>query len=196
MASLNKVQIIGNLGKDPEVRQAGDSQVANFSVAVTDKFKGRDGNMQERTEWVNVVCWRKLAEIAQQFLKKGSQVYVEGRLQTRKWQDQSGADRYTTEVVADNFQMLGRREGGGGYEGGSGAGGGGGYSGGGSSGGGYSGGGGARGGSSGGGGYSGGGNSGGGYSNNRGQEAGFGAGPADPDFGNASGAAPADDLPF
>jgi single-strand DNA-binding protein len=109
MASLNKVMIIGNLGRDPEVRQAGESPVANFSVAVTERFRNRDGQQQERTEWVNVVCWRRLAEIAQQYLRKGSSIYVEGKLQTRKWQDKDGNDRYTTEVVADNFQMLGGR---------------------------------------------------------------------------------------
>ena len=109
MASLNKVMIIGNLGRDPEVRQAGESPVANFSVAVTERFRNRDGQQQERTEWVNVVCWRRLAKIAQQYLRKGSSIYVEGKLQTRKWQDKDGNDRYTTEVVADNFQMLGGR---------------------------------------------------------------------------------------
>ena len=109
MAALNKVMINGNLGRDPEVRQAGDSPVADFSVAVTEKFRGRDGQQQERTEWVNVVCWRRLAEIARDYLRKGSPVYVEGKLQTRKWQDRDGKDRYTTEVVADNFQMLGGR---------------------------------------------------------------------------------------
>lgn len=110
MPNLNKVMIIGHLGRDPEARQAGDSTVANFTVAVTDRYKSRDGQQQERTEWVNVVCWRRLAEIAQQYLRKGSPVYIEGRLQTRKWQDKDGNDRYTTEVVADNFQMLGGKQ--------------------------------------------------------------------------------------
>lgn len=109
MASLNKVMLLGNLGRDPETRQAGDSAVSNFSIAVTERFKGRDGQQQERTEWVNIVCWRRLAEIARDYLRKGSQIFVEGKLQTRKWQDKSGADRYTTEVVADNIQMLGGR---------------------------------------------------------------------------------------
>lgn len=108
--SLNKVMIIGNLGRDPEVRQAGENKVANFTVAVTERFTDRAGQRQERTEWVNVVVWRKLAEIAQQYLRKGSQVYVEGRLQTRSWDDQNGQKKYMTEVVADNFQMLGRRD--------------------------------------------------------------------------------------
>lgn len=108
--SLNKVMIIGNLGRDPEIRQAGENKVANFTVAVTERFTDRAGQRQERTEWVNVVVWRKLAEIAQQYLRKGSQVYVEGRLQTRSWDDQNGQKKYMTEVVADNFQMLGRRD--------------------------------------------------------------------------------------
>lgn len=107
--SLNKVMIIGNLGRDPEVRQAGENKVANFTVAITERFTDHSGQRQERTEWVNVVVWRKLAEIAQQYLRKGSQVYVEGRLQTRSWDDQNGQKKYMTEVVADNFQMLGRR---------------------------------------------------------------------------------------
>jgi len=120
MAALNKVQIIGNLGRDPEIRQAGDSPVADFSVAVTEKFKGRDGQQQERTEWVNVVAWRRLAEVARDYLRKGSQVYVEGKLSTRSWQDKTtGQKRYQTEVVADNIQMLGSKGGSssqGGYE--------------------------------------------------------------------------------
>ena len=109
MASLNKVMIIGNLGRDPEVRQAGSAPVANFSVAVTEKYKPRGEEAQERTEWVNVVAWHKLADVAKDYLHKGSSVYVEGKLQTRKWQDRDGKDRYTTEVVADTFQMLGGR---------------------------------------------------------------------------------------
>lgn len=110
MAALNKVMVIGNLGRDPEIRQAGDAPVADFSVAVSEKFKGRDGSTQEKTEWVNVVCWRRLAEVARDYLRKGSTVYVEGKLSTRSWTDKtSGQKRYVTEVVADNFQMLGGR---------------------------------------------------------------------------------------
>lgn len=110
MAALNKVQIIGNLGRDPEIRQASDAPVADFSVAVSEKFKGRDGSTQEKTEWVNVVAWRRLAEISRDYLRKGSQVYVEGKLSTRSWTDKtSGQKRYQTEVVADNIQMLGGR---------------------------------------------------------------------------------------
>lgn len=117
MASLNKVMVIGNLGRDPEIRQAGDAPVADFSVAVSEKFKGRDGSTQEKTEWVNVVAWRRLAEVSRDYLRKGSQVYVEGKLSTRSWTDKTtGAKRYQTEVVADNIQMLGGR---GGAQGGS-----------------------------------------------------------------------------
>ncbi|MCB6182457.1 single-stranded DNA-binding protein [Leeia sp. TBRC 13508] len=116
MASLNKVLLIGNLGRDPEVRYMPNGEaVANFSIATTDSWKDKNGQKQERTEWHNIVMYRRLAEIAGQYLKKGSSVYLEGRLQTRKWQDkQTGADRYTTEVVADQMQMLGGRGMGGG----------------------------------------------------------------------------------
>lgn len=112
MASVNKVILIGNLGRDPEVRYMPEGgAIANISVATTDVWKDKAGEKQERTEWHRVAFFGKLAEIAGEYLKKGSQVYVEGRLQTRKWQDKDGQDRYTTEVVADRMQMLGRREG-------------------------------------------------------------------------------------
>lgn len=110
MASLNKVMILGNLGKDPEVRYMHNGEaVANFSIATTDNWKDKDGNKQERTEWHNIVMYRKLAEIAGEYLKKGSPVYIEGKLQTRKWQTKEGQDRYTTEIVADSMQMLGSK---------------------------------------------------------------------------------------
>jgi len=109
MASLNKVMIIGNLGRDPEVRQAGSAPVANFSVAVTEKYKPRGEEATERTEWINVVAWHKLADVAKDYLHKGSCVFVEGKIQTRKWQDKNGNDRYTTEVVASSIQMLDKR---------------------------------------------------------------------------------------
>ncbi len=111
MASLNKVLLIGNLGRDPEVRYMPNGEaVCNFSIATTDKWKDKNGQQQEKTEWHNIVMYRRLAEIAGEYLKKGSQVYLEGRLQTRKWQDKtSGQDRYTTEVIADQMQMLGGR---------------------------------------------------------------------------------------
>jgi single-strand DNA-binding protein len=114
MASVNKVILVGNLGKDPESRYLPDGgAVCNFSVATTDKWKDKTGEQQERTEWHRVSTFAKLAEICGEYLKKGSQVYIEGRLQTRKWQDKEGHDRYTTEIVADRMQMLGSRSGGG-----------------------------------------------------------------------------------
>ncbi len=112
MASVNKVILIGNLGADPEVRYmpSGDA-ITNIRLATTDTWKDKNGEKQERTEWHRVVFFGKTAEIAGEYLKKGSQVYVEGRLQTRKWQDKDGQDRYTTEIVADRMQMLGSRGG-------------------------------------------------------------------------------------
>jgi single-strand DNA-binding protein len=133
--SLNKVILVGNLGQDPDVRslQSGD-KVANLSVATNERWRDREGNNQERTEWHRVVIFGKTAEVAERFLKRGSKVLIEGQLQTRKWQGQDGQDRYTTEVVvrpfSGNMTMLDGREGGGGsgggYGGGS-SGGGGGY---------------------------------------------------------------------
>lgn len=116
MASLNKVMLIGNLGKDPEVRYtAGGTAVASFSLATTEKFKGKDGNWEEKTEWHNITLWARLAEIAGEYLSKGKTVYIEGRLQTRKWTDKEGKDRYTTEIVGEKMQMLSSKgEGGGG----------------------------------------------------------------------------------
>ncbi len=112
MASVNKVILIGNLGRDPETRYMPDGgAITNISVATTDVWKDKNGEKQEKTEWHRVAFFGKLAEIAGEYLKKGSQVYVEGRLQTRKWQDKDGQDKYTTEIVADRMQMLGRREG-------------------------------------------------------------------------------------
>ena len=112
MASVNKVILVGNLGKDPESRFLPDGgAVCNFTMATTDKWKDKSGEQQERTEWHRISTFAKLAEICGEYLKKGSQVYVEGRLQTRKWQDKEGKDRYTTEIVADRMQMLGSRQG-------------------------------------------------------------------------------------
>lgn len=110
MASLNKVMLIGNLGKDPEVRYTTSNQaVASFSLATSEKFKNKTGEWEERTEWHNITLWGRLAEIAKDYLAKGKTVYIEGRLQTRKWQDKDGRDRYTTEIVGDKMQMLGGR---------------------------------------------------------------------------------------
>jgi single-strand DNA-binding protein len=140
MASLNKVFLIGNLGKDPEIRYTQTSQaVANFSIATTDTWNDKQGERQERTEWHNIVVWGKQAENCAEYLKKGRPVHVEGRLQTRTWEDKNGQKRYTTEIVADRVTFLGSGGGGGGgaagggggnYGGGGGSsgGGGGGYS--------------------------------------------------------------------
>ncbi|CAN7593278.1 single-stranded DNA-binding protein [Pseudorhodoferax sp. LjRoot39] len=115
MASVNKVIIVGNLGRDPETRTfPSGGQVCNVRIATTDRWKDKQsGDVQERTEWHNVTFHDRLAEIADQYLRKGSQVYVEGSLRTRKWQDKDGQDRYTTEIRADHMQMLSHRQEGG-----------------------------------------------------------------------------------
>ena len=115
MASINKVIIVGNLGRDPETRYLPSGEaVTNISVATTDKWKDKaSGEMKEATEWHRIAFFGRLAEVAGEYLKKGSQVYVEGSLRTRKWQDKDGQDRYSTDIRADVMQMLGRREGGG-----------------------------------------------------------------------------------
>ena len=115
MASVNKVIIVGNLGADPETRYTpGGDAVTNIRVATTDKWKDKaSGEMKEATEWHRIAFFGRLAEVAGEYLKKGSQVYVEGSLRTRKWQDKDGQDRYSTDIRADVMQMLGRREGGG-----------------------------------------------------------------------------------
>lgn len=117
---INKVILVGNLGQDPEVRyMPNGNAVANFSIATSESWKDQQGQQQERTEWHKITVYRRLAEIVGEYLKKGSQVYLEGKLQTRKWQDQQGNDRYTTEVICDQMQMLGgRNEGGMGQGGG------------------------------------------------------------------------------
>lgn len=113
MASVNKVILVGNLGQDPEMRYmtSGDA-VCNITVATSEQWKDKtSGEQKESTEWHRVVMFKKLAEIAGQYLKKGAQVYIEGKLKTRKWQDKDGTDRYTTEIHADTMKMLGKREG-------------------------------------------------------------------------------------
>jgi single-strand DNA-binding protein len=135
MAGLNKAILIGNLGRDPELRYtAGGQPVANFTLATTESWANRSGEREQRTEWHRIVAWGKLAEIAGEYLSKGKQVYVEGRIQTREWEDREGNKRRTTEVNAQQILMLGRRgetgadpsgEGGGGSSGGSSSGGGG-----------------------------------------------------------------------
>ena len=114
MASINKVMLIGNLGKDPEIRYmpSGDA-IANLTLATTENWKDKAGEKQEKTEWHRVSMFGRMAEIAGEYLKKGSSVYIEGKLQTRKWQDKEGNDRYTTEIVANEMKMLGSRASGG-----------------------------------------------------------------------------------
>lgn len=111
MAGVNKVILVGNLGKDPEVRHLDNGRaVANFSMATSETYKNRQGERVTNTEWHNIVLWTPLAEIAERFLKKGNQVYIEGKLTTRSWDDQDGNKRYTTEVVGREMTLLGSRE--------------------------------------------------------------------------------------
>lgn len=112
MAGINKVILLGNLGKDPEVRYLeGGTAVANFTLATSENYKDKtSGERKTITEWHNVVLWRGLAEITEKYLKKGNQVYIEGKLRTRQWQDKDGNTRYTTEIVAENMQMIGRKD--------------------------------------------------------------------------------------
>ncbi|HUU28228.1 MAG TPA: single-stranded DNA-binding protein [archaeon] len=110
--SINKVLIIGNLGGDPELRHtANNVPVVNFTVATNENWLNKEGVREERTEWHRVVAWRRLAEICHEYLRKGTQVYIEGKLQTRSWEDQSGQRRYMTEIVADEMVILGHRGG-------------------------------------------------------------------------------------
>lgn len=111
--ALNKVMLIGNVGADPEVRYweggTGSSKVASIRLATTERYTSRSGEQRETTEWHNITAWRNLADLAEKYIKKGSQIYVEGRLRTREYTDQNGAKRYRTEIQADNIQLLGRR---------------------------------------------------------------------------------------
>lgn len=109
MAGLNKVMLIGNLGKDPEVKTLENgAKIATFPLATSETYKDKEGNRQTRTEWHNLVLWRGLADIAESYLHKGSQVFIEGRLSTRKWEDKEGHTRYTTEIIGDNLVLLNR----------------------------------------------------------------------------------------
>jgi len=115
--SVNKVILVGRLGKDPETRYMTNGEaVTNVSLATSENYKDKSGEKQERTEWHNLVFYRRLAEIAGEYLKKGAQIYVEGRIQTRKWQDKEGKDRYTTEIIVNEMKMLGSKTGGGSFE--------------------------------------------------------------------------------
>lgn len=108
--SFNKVMLIGNVGRDPEVRHLESGvAVASFTLATTERYKDRNGALQDQTEWHNIVCWRNLAELSEKYISKGSQIFVEGKIRTRSWQDQTGQKRYTTEIVADNIRLLGKR---------------------------------------------------------------------------------------
>ena len=112
MAGLNKVMLIGNLGRDPELRYTQNGQaVANFTLATNENWTNKSGEREERTEWHRIVVWGRQAEVARDYLAKGRQIFVEGRIQTREWEDKEGQKRYTTEVVANQFVMLGRRDG-------------------------------------------------------------------------------------
>ena len=110
---INKVILIGNVGQDPEIRYTGDvnngTKVATFRVATTERYCDRSGNLQEHTEWHSIVVWRNTADVVEKYVKKGTQVYIEGRLRSRSWDDQNGNKRYVTEIVADTLQLLGRR---------------------------------------------------------------------------------------
>jgi single-strand DNA-binding protein len=111
MAGVNKVILVGNLGKDPEVRHLeGGAAVANFPMATTETYKDKNGNRNEQTEWHNIVVWRGLAEVAEKYLKKGMTIYIEGKLRTRSWDDKEGHKRYTTEIVGDTFTILSKKE--------------------------------------------------------------------------------------
>lgn len=111
--SLNKAMLIGNVGRDPEVRyldgSAGSAKVATFTLATTERYKDRNGETRENTEWHNIVAWRGNADVAEKYVKKGTQLYIEGRIRTRSWDDQSGNKRYTTEIIADTLQLLGKK---------------------------------------------------------------------------------------
>ena len=108
--ALNKVMLIGNVGNDPEIRNVqGGAKVASFNLATTERYKDRDGNQHENTEWHNIVVWNKSADFVEKFVKKGSQVYVEGKITTEKWTDKEGKERFTTKIRVDGIQLLGRK---------------------------------------------------------------------------------------
>ena len=111
--SLNKVMLIGNVGRDPEVRyldgNSGNAKVATFTLATTERYRDRNGEIRENTEWHNIVAWRGNADVAERFIRKGTQLFIEGRIRTRSWDDQTGNKRYTTEIIVDNLQLLGKK---------------------------------------------------------------------------------------
>ena len=111
--SLNKVMLIGNVGRDPEVRyldgNSGNAKVATFTLATTERYRDRNGETRENTEWHNIVAWRGNADVAERFIRQGTQLFIEGRIRTRSWDDQTGNKRYTTEIIVDNLQLLGKK---------------------------------------------------------------------------------------
>ncbi len=111
---INKVILVGNVGQDPEVRYTGDAsngaKVATIRLATTERYRDRNGNLQEHTEWHSVVVWRNTADVVEKYVRKGSQLYIEGKLRTRSWEDQTGNKRYVTEIMADTLQLLGRKQ--------------------------------------------------------------------------------------
>lgn len=111
---INKAIIIGHVGQDPEVRYTGDAsngaKVAQLRVATTERYKDRNGNIQELTEWHSIVCWRQLADVVEKYVKKGTQVYVEGKIQSRSWEDSQGVKKYATDIVAHTLQLLGKKD--------------------------------------------------------------------------------------
>jgi len=111
--SINKVILVGNVGRDPEIRylegQGGQTKVATFTLATSERYKDRSGEIRESTEWHNIVAWRQPADVAEKFIRKGTQLYIEGKLRTRSWTDQTGVKKYTTEIQVDTLQLLGRR---------------------------------------------------------------------------------------
>lgn len=113
---LNKAMIIGHVGQEPEVRYTGNAtngtKVATLRVATSERYKDKDGNVKEQTEWHSIVCWRQLADVVEKYVKKGTQLYVEGKLVTRSWEDQNGGKKYSTDIVAQTLQLLGKKEGG------------------------------------------------------------------------------------
>lgn len=110
---VNKAILIGNVGQDPEIRYTGEAtngtKVATLRLATTERYRDRNGNLQEHTEWHNIVVWRNTADVVEKYVRKGTQLYIEGRIRTRSWEDQTGAKKYTTEIVADTLQLLGRK---------------------------------------------------------------------------------------
>ncbi len=110
--SLNKILLIGNAGRTPDIRAVGDTKVASFTLATTERYKGKDGNVREETEWHNIAVWGKLADVVEKYVDKGTQLYVEGRIKTEKYADAQGVEKYAVKVIASSLQLLGKKEGG------------------------------------------------------------------------------------